>query len=83
MLCARPKALLTAVISQAPILNEMSNSFFRRSFLLRDGMLSSQDGSFLLRVQRESYDVVLEQIPWAFDWAALPFMEAPLRVQWQ
>jgi hypothetical protein len=74
--------LLGAVIQQAPILNEMSVAGFRNSFLLREGILSSRDGAWLLQVERETYDIVLERFPWSWEWLKLPWMEAPVRVEW-
>jgi hypothetical protein len=74
--------LLTAVIQQAPILRDMSVPGFRGTFLLRQGVLSSRDGAWLLRVERETYDVVLDRFPWGWEWVRLPWMEAPLRVEW-
>ncbi|MGZ5076135.1 MAG: contractile injection system tape measure protein, partial [Methylobacter sp.] len=74
--------LLSAVIGHAPILNDMSINGFRGSFLLRRGSLSSDAGSWLLRVERETYDVVLERFPWSWQWFKLPWMEYPIRVEW-
>jgi hypothetical protein len=74
--------LLTAVIANAPILNKMSHDGFRGSFLLRQGTLSSEAGSWLLRVERETYDIVLERFPWSWQWFKLPWMEHPVRVEW-
>ncbi len=73
---------LDAVIEQAPILNKMSIAGFRGSFLLRQGILSSRDGASLLRVERETYDVVLDRFPWGMDWIKLPWMLTSLRVEW-
>mgnify|MGYP000943005923 CR=1 FL=1 len=74
--------LLHAVIAQVPILRNMTPTGFRGSFLLRRGMLSTRDGAWLLRVKRETYDVVLDRFPWTIQWVKLPWMEAPLRVEW-
>jgi len=79
---AECEALLEAVIEQAPVLNHMSVRGFRGSFLLRAGVLSVQDGGWLLRVERETYDLVLDRFPWGFEWVRLPWMETPLRVEW-
>jgi hypothetical protein len=73
---------LNAVIEQAPILNKMSIAGFRGSFLLRQGILSFRDGAKLLRVERETYDVVLDRFPWGMDWVKLPWMAIALRVEW-
>lgn len=74
--------LLKAVIAQAPILNNMSPDGFRASFLLRSGLLSTHGGHWLLRVERQTYDIVLERFPWTWQWVRLPWMEAPLLVEW-
>jgi len=74
--------LLSSVIAQAPILRDLSLDVFRGSFLLRKGLLSARDGVWLLRVERETYDVVLDRFPWSFDWVRLPWMEVPLGVEW-
>ena len=75
-------ALLQAAISQAPILRQMSVAGFRESFLQREGVLRSRDGAWLLQVEKETYDVVLERFPWSWEWVKLPWMETALRVEW-
>lgn len=79
---AECQALLTAVIVSAPILREISLDGFRGSFLLRRGVIRAAGGSWLLCVERASYDVVLERFPWGLSWVRLPWMEAPLGVEW-
>lgn len=74
--------LLEAVVANAPILNNMSINGFRGSFLLRQGSISAGEGSWLLRVERETYDLVLERFPWSWQWLKLPWMEYPVRVEW-
>jgi hypothetical protein len=74
--------LLGAVIQQAPILREMSVAGFRASFLLRKGQLSARDGNWLLRVERETHDVVLDRFPWGVNLVKLPWMEAMMQVEW-
>lgn len=74
--------LLEAVIIQAPILRNMSVDGFRGTFLLRPGLLTACDGMWLLHVERQTYDIVLERFPWSWEWVRLPWMEIPLRVDW-
>jgi hypothetical protein len=74
--------VLQAVIASAPILRDMSVAGFRGSFLVRKGVLRARDGTWLLRVERASYDVVLDRFPWGIGWINLPWMEAPLSVEW-
>jgi hypothetical protein len=75
-------SLLKAVIAQAPILHNMSPDGFRGNFLLRRGQLSVRDGLWLLRVERQTYDIVLERFPWSWQWVKLPWMETPLQIEW-
>lgn len=74
--------LLTAVIANAPILRDMSADGFRRTFMQRQGVLRTRDGAWLLQVERETFDLVLDRFPWGWEWIKLPWMEAPLRVEW-
>jgi hypothetical protein len=74
--------VLTAAVEQAPILHNMSAAAFRATFLLRRGQLSTRDGVWLLRVERETYDVVLDRFPWSIGWLKLPWMEDPMQVEW-
>ncbi len=74
--------LLVAVIQQAPILHEMSLAGFRGSFLLRKGQLGARDGNWLLRVERETHDIVLDRFPWGVHIVKLLWMEAMMQVEW-
>ena len=74
--------LISAVIENAPVLRNMSHEGFRGSFLLRKGALSAGDATWRLRVERETFDIVLDRFPWSFSWIKLPWMEVPLAVEW-
>jgi hypothetical protein len=74
--------LLAAAIAEAPILRDMSADGFRGTFLLRQGVLSARDGAWLLRVERRTYDIVLDRFPWSWEVLRSPWMDAPLRVEW-
>ena len=77
------QTLIQAVIAQAPILNNLSVAGFAGSFILRPGRLSMQDDHALLRVQGQTYDIVLGHLPWGWEWVKLPWMTCPLRVEWE
>jgi hypothetical protein len=74
--------VLTAAIQHAPILRDMSIAGFRSSFLRRDGQLSARDGCWLLRVQRETHDIVLDRFPWSARVVKLPWMDTMVVVEW-
>ncbi|MFT7265132.1 MAG: hypothetical protein ACI9A2_003216 [Halioglobus sp.] len=74
--------LLAAAIQQASVLNNMSSAGFRGSFLRRQGQLSTRDDHWLLRVERETHDVVLDRFPWGLGIVKLPWMTAIMQVEW-
>lgn len=76
------ETLLRAVVERAPILRSMSTQGLRGTFLLRAGRLAAGHGRWLLRVERQTYDVVLDRFPWSMSWVKLPWMSAPLQVEW-
>ena len=39
-------------------------------------------GSWLLSVERQPYDLVLDRFSWSWAWLKLPWMPEPLTVEW-
>jgi hypothetical protein len=79
---ASADALLEAMLGHAPMLGKISSTGLRHSFLIRRGSLCTRDGHWLLRVERRGIDILLDRLPWSFSWVCLPWMEAPLQVEW-
>ena len=59
--------LLQAVISHHEMWNSLSIDDFRRAHLQREGLLSNRDGGWLLRVERKTYDVIIDHLPWSLN----------------
>ncbi|NES82912.1 MAG: hypothetical protein F6K10_16745, partial [Moorea sp. SIO2B7] len=74
--------LLSAVIQNWSILKNTSIEGFRRAFLQRNGIVRIRDGSWLLQVERETYDILLDRIPWSIRVVKLPWMDNILYVEW-
>lgn len=79
---AQAQDLLQAVVAQAEVLAGLSIDGLRGSFLLRAGQLSALDDHHLLRVERQSWDILLARLPWACTVVKLPWMPRLLQVQW-
>jgi hypothetical protein len=76
-------ALLHAVIQHWGALGNSSADGLRRSFLMRQAKLSlREDDDWLLQVESNSYDILLEQLPWSISMVKLPWMPKLLWVQW-
>ncbi len=79
---AETQRMLTAVLAHGTALGELSIDGLRGTFLLRKGALTTRDGAWLLRVERQLCDIVLDRLPWTLEWIRLPWMPAPLRIEW-
>lgn len=81
---AEGEALLRAVIQNWPALKNTSPDGLRSAFLQRPGLLSWSEGrdGWLLRVERQSLDFLLDQLPWGFSVIKHPWMEKMLVVEW-
>ena len=76
-------ALLEAVIRHWEALRNTSLDGLRGTFLIRPGKISlREDGDWLLQVEAQSYDILLDQLPWGISMIKLPWMQRMLRVEW-
>jgi hypothetical protein len=76
------RLLLDAVIAHAGCFGDISPDGLRGSFLMRDGILTTRDGAWLLRVERVTADALLARLPWTTEWVRQPWMQAAMRVEW-
>ena len=76
-------ALLAAVIRHWDALGETSAEALRNTFLMRAGKLSRRGGDDVLQVERLSFDILLDQLPWGVGMIQLPWMKRMLRVEWR
>jgi hypothetical protein len=81
-LCEESEHMLAAVIDHAPILDAMPIPRFRATFLQRSAALSVRSGSWLLTVERQPYDLILQRFSWSWAWVKFPWMPDPLTVEW-
>ncbi len=74
--------LLSAVIHNWSILKNTTSDGLRTAFLQREGILKIHNGSWMLQVKRETYDILLDRIPWTIRIIKLPWMDDILSVEW-
>ena len=75
-------ALLQAVITHWGTLGQVSNDSLRQGFLQRDGKLSRRDSDWLLQVESQTLDILLDRLPWGIGIIKLPWMANMLFVEW-
>ncbi len=77
-------ALLKAVIGHWDALRDTSPDGLRGIFLARPGKLSERNGGdYLLQVETQSFDILLDSLPWGFGIIKLPWMKNMLWVEWE
>lgn len=74
--------LLQAVIKHWGALGQVSNDSLRQGFLQRDGKLSRRDSDWLLQVESQTLDILLDRLPWGIGIVKLPWMTNMLFVEW-
>jgi hypothetical protein len=75
-------ALLAALISHWPALGKTSIAGLRVSFLQRAGLLYPAPDGWLLRPQSETYDLLLDRLPWGISLIRLGWMRGCLHTEW-
>ena len=75
-------ALLAAVLEHWPALGKTSTDGLRLAFLQRGGLLYPAADGWLLRPQTETYDILLDRLPWGISIARLPWMNRNLHIEW-
>lgn len=74
--------LVSAVLEQTTAFRNISPEGFRNAFLRREGVLTDHGNHLLLKVSRETFDIVLEKVPWQYHVVRFPWMTLPLVVEW-
>jgi hypothetical protein len=76
-------AMLEAAIERWTVLKNTSVDGLREGFLQRNGKLYTENEKLYLRVEEQSIDVLLDQLPWVLSMVKLPWMKELLRVEWR
>lgn len=80
---AEAASLLVAVIEHWSVLKATSPEALRQSFLQREGRLTEKQEGWRLLVQPAAHDVLLQHLPWSISIIKLPWMKAPVYVDWE
>lgn len=75
--------LLVAMIRHWKRLGRTSPAGLRDTFLQRPGLLERGQAHWRLRVESRAFDMLLDDLPWAFKTVRLPWMPEVLHVEWR
>ena len=74
--------LISSIIKNWDSLKNTSVESFRNSFLARKGVLRFSENGWTLNVERKSYDILLNTLPWSISIIKLKWMKKALFVEW-
>ncbi|NRN27578.1 contractile injection system tape measure protein [Photorhabdus heterorhabditis] len=74
---------LDAVIAQLPGWKNLSRNDARQLFLQRPGKLLIGEQEIKIIIQRQTFDLLLNDWPWPLHIAKLPWLNQPLSIDWQ
>ena len=77
------EALLQSVITYWTILKNTSIHGLRSSFLQRQGLLREVEDGWKLQIEPQSFDMLLNQLPWSISIIKLPWLKKPIYTEWQ
>lgn len=64
-------------------LNGTSPEGLQRSFLQRNGSITYEDNTWIVRVEGQALDILLDDLPWEISLLLLPWKEEMIMVEWQ
>jgi len=76
-------SLLLAAIGHWKALGRTSLAGLRQTFLQREGRLEHRLDAWHLEVQPQTFDVLIDRLPWGFATVRFPWMPQVLHVQWR
>lgn len=75
--------LLNTVLQNWEIMRNSTVANLQGAFILRDGLLREKTDSWQLHIEKKSYDIVLDYLPWTVSMVKLPWMEKRIEVEWK
>jgi hypothetical protein len=75
--------LVQSVVTRWAALGQTSPEGLQEAFVRRSGSLRQTEDAWRLTVEPGPFDMLLDQLPWSVGTLALPWMAAPLHVDWR
>ncbi|MEM9324163.1 MAG: contractile injection system tape measure protein [Bacteroidota bacterium] len=74
--------LLAFVLQQWKALKSTRTEALRETFLCREGLLKRAAQGWTLQVERTTFDVLLDRLPWGYSLIKLPWLDEMIHVEW-
>jgi hypothetical protein len=76
------KSLLADALSHWGVLKNTSADGLRKNFLQREGILKHSEFGWSLHIERQTHDLLLDQLPWSISIIKFKWMDEVLSVRW-
>jgi hypothetical protein len=77
------RQVLRSVCQYWKPLNGTSPEGLQHSFLQRNGSITYEDNTWIIRVEGQALDILLDDLPWEISLLLLPWREEMIMVEWQ
>jgi Contractile injection system tape measure protein len=77
------ETVLQSVLNYWTVLKSTSVDGLRSSFLQRSGLLRKTENGWKVQIEQQSFDMLLEHLPWNISVIKLSWMQDPLYTEWQ
>jgi len=74
--------LLSSVIEHWKPVRGTSIAGFKSTFLQRNGILKKEQDDWIVRIEKKTYDILLEDLPWSFSVIKLPWNNYLIYAEW-
>lgn len=74
--------VLSSAIEYWSVLGNTSIKGLRESFLNRNGKLKNDGRDWILQVEQQPYDMLLQHLPWNMTMIQLPWMQNMIKTEW-
>jgi hypothetical protein len=75
--------MLTSMIQHWKVLGSTSINGLRETFFQRQGWLVLEEDCWRLKVKEQTFDLLLDRLPWSMSLIKHGWMDKPLRVSWR
>ncbi|MEN0037330.1 MAG: contractile injection system tape measure protein [Cellvibrio sp.] len=75
--------MLTSMIQHWKVLGSTSIAGLRETFFQRQGWLVLEDDCWRLKVKEQTFDMLIDHLPWSISLIKHGWMDKPLRVSWR
>lgn len=74
--------LMQSVVENWKALKSTSVDGLRQMFMRREGHLRRENEAWVMNVEREGYDILLDKLPWGISMLRAPWLEEIIHVEW-